>query len=342
MKISINCTLWISAVLFLSNTIAMAAPKDSIGTKVRNGKVYIVHEVDKGTGVFSVAKRYGISIDAVVKENPGADKGLLVGQLLYIPTGTQAPFEEPVVKEYFKNDHKKSEIKTTESVPEEKSTFATFHIVQPGETLFGIAKKYQTSVAVIKDLNSLPGEELNPGLKLVVPAISGAQEEVKTEIKEPVAEPVKENPPIVNEPNEEVKEKRHKEKKREVPVADKSEEMMVESKEIPSKAPETSLYSKKVENLPEFDVEKITETGFAKAMNSAVNQTRNVCVHHEAPENTIIMVTNSINKKAVFVKVTGKFDFNPANATVIQLSKNAMDQIGLNADGGAVEISYAR
>lgn len=342
MKISTNCTLWISAVLFLSNTIAMAAPKDSIGTKVRNGKVFIIHEVDKGTGVFTVAKRYGISIDAVVKENPGADKGLLVGQLLYIPTGNQAPFEEPVVKEYFKNDNKKSDIKTTESVPEEKSTFATFHIVQPGETLFGIAKKYQTSVAVIKDLNSLPGEELSPGLKLVVPAISGEQEEVKGEIKEPVSEPVKENPTLANEPKEEVKEKRHKEKKKEVPVADKSEEILVEPKEIPSKAPESSLYSKKVENLPEFDVEKISEAGLAKVMNSAVTQTRNVCMHHEAPENTIIMVTNPINKKAVFVKVTGKFDFNSGNATVILLSKNAMDQIGLNADGGAVEISYAR
>jgi LysM repeat protein len=320
----------------------MAAPKDSIGTKVRNGKVFIIHEVDKGTGVFTVAKRYGISIDAVVKENPGADKGLLVGQLLYIPTGNQAPFEEPVVKEYFKNDNKKSDIKTTESVPEEKSTFATFHIVQPGETLFGIAKKYQTSVAVIKDLNSLPGEELSPGLKLVVPAISGEQEEVKGEIKEPVSEPVKENPTLANEPKEEVKEKRHKEKKKEAPVADKSEEILVEPKEIPSKAPESSLYSKKVENLPEFDVEKISEAGLAKVMNSAVTQTRNVCMHHEAPENTIIMVTNPINKKAVFVKVTGKFDFNSGNATVILLSKNAMDQIGLNADGGAVEISYAR
>jgi LysM repeat protein len=304
--------------------------------------VFIIHEVDKGTGVFTVAKRYGISIDAVVKENPGADKGLLVGQLLYIPTGNQAPFEEPVVKEYFKNDNKKSDIKTTESVPEEKSTFATFHIVQPGETLFGIAKKYQTSVAVIKDLNSLPGEELSPGLKLVVPAISGEQEEVKGEIKEPVSEPVKENPTLANEPKEEVKEKRHKEKKKEVPVADKSEEILVEPKEIPSKAPESSLYSKKVENLPEFDVEKISEAGLAKVMNSAVTQTRNVCMHHEAPENTIIMVTNPINKKAVFVKVTGKFDFNSGNATVILLSKNAMDQIGLNADGGAVEISYAR
>jgi LysM repeat protein len=320
----------------------MAAPKDSIGTKVRNGKVFIIHEVDKGTGVFTVAKRYGISIDAVVKENPGADKGLLVGQLLYIPTGNQAPFEEPVVKEYFKNDNKKSDIKTTESVPEEKSTFATFHIVQPGETLFGIAKKYQTSVAVIKDLNSLPGEELSPGLKLVVPAISGEQEEVKGEIKEPVSEPVKENPTLANEPKEEVKEKRHKEKKKEAPVADKSEEILVEPKEIPSKAPESSLYSKKVENLPEFDVEKISEAGLAKVMNSAVTQTRNVCMHHEAPENTIIMVTNPINKKAVFVKVTGKFDFNSGNATVILLTKNAMDQIGLNADGGAVEISYAR
>lgn len=344
MKIRINYTLWISAVIFLSNAAAIAGPMDSIGTKVRNGKVYIVHEVDKGTGIFTVAKRYGIAMDVITKENPGAEKGLIVGQLLYIPTNNPAPFEEPVVKEYFNKENKKSEIKTTEDVPQEKSTFATYHIVQPGETLFGIAKKYNTSVAIIKDLNSLQSEELSPGVKLVVPTGS---EQVQSEEKEPVIEPVKENPPVEEKP----KDKRHREKKGEKSLEQaeiKAEEKMdevVQTKPVEAKEPTSSkgaVYSKKVENLPEFDVEKVTETGFAAILSSGAEQIRNVCYHHEAPENTIIMVTNPANKKAVFVKVTGKMEFDPNDSSVIKMSKNALSQIGLGAEGGAVEISYAR
>lgn len=339
MKSSIFYTFWISATVFLSNSELFARPLDSIGTKVRNGKVYIIHEVDKGTGLYTVAKRYGITIEEVTKENPGSDKGLIVGQLLYIPTGNQAPFEEPVVKEYFKNENKKEGIKTTETPVEEKSTFATYHIVQPGETLFGIAKKYGTSVAVIKDLNSLPGEELSPGLKLVVPANGAVSAENNDLPKEQVVPPTNENPVIEEKP----KEKRNKEKKQE-----KSEEVVKEIPEIKPDMPvaipsevSKSTYSKKVENLPEFDVEKVTEIGIVGVMMASNQSSRNVCLHHEASENTIIMVTNPMNKKAVFVKVTGKYDFKTSGEQVIQLSKNALDQIGL-APGASVEISYAR
>ncbi len=44
------------------------------------------------------------------------------------------------------------------------------HVVKPGETLWGISVKYQTTAAVIQSLNGLTSDILVPGIALVVPS----------------------------------------------------------------------------------------------------------------------------------------------------------------------------
>jgi LysM repeat protein len=203
----------ISTVFFLLNSFAFAKVQDSIGTKMRNGKVYIIHEVDKGQGTYTVAKKYGVTMELIMKENPGADKGLILGQLLYIPTGKAAPFEEPLVKEYFAGDKKKEVVKTSETKNEEKTTFAQYHTVATSETLFSIAKKYNTSVEIIKELNSLTTNELSIGTKLLVPTIdktSYPEVEVKSDVKVETVEMPKETA-VKNKEIEEIKKKYSKE-----------------------------------------------------------------------------------------------------------------------------------
>lgn len=323
-------TILMSIGFFLFNLTVHAKVQDSIGNKVRNGKVYIIHEVDKGQGVYTVAKRYGVQMDLILKENPNAEKGLVVGQLLYIPTGKPAPFEEPLVKEYFASDKKKEVVKTSEIKNEDKTTFAHYHLVEASETLFSIAKKYNTSVEIIKELNSLENNELSIGTKLLVPSVDGAKYpvvEVKSETKPITVEAPKE---VVEAKNKELEEIKKKYGKESTPV-DQGNVVVAKG-----------AYTKKVENMPEFDVEKVTELG--KAINltaEGTNQAKNTAYHYEAPINTIIMVTNPANNKAVFVKVSGNFTFDAKKGEVIQLSKAAMDQIGLKADS-PVEISYAR
>jgi LysM repeat protein len=329
-------TILISAGFFLLNSSVEAKILDSIGTKMRNGKVYIIHEVDKGQGAYSVAKKYGLSIEALVKENPSAEKGLVIGQLLYIPTGKTAPFEEPLVKEYFASDKKKEEVKTSESKNEEKTTFAQYHVVEASETLFSIAQKYNTSVEIIKSLNGLTTDELSIGSKLLVPFSDSKSPEkkeiieAKAETKVPTVEVPKEV--LVNTQNKdkEIEEIKKKYSKESAPVD--------QGKVVVAKG----TYTKKVENMPEFDVEKVTEIGKATFLSSEnVNQNKNVAYHYEAPDNTIIMVTNPANNKAVFVKVVGNFSFDAQKGEVIKLSNAAMEQIGLKSDS-PVEISYAR
>jgi peptidoglycan endopeptidase LytF len=323
-------TILMSTGIFLSNLTVQAKVQDSIGTKVRNGKVYIIHEVDRGQGPYTVAKIYGIQMDLLFKENPSAEKGLLMGQLLYIPTGKPAPFEEPLVKEYFSSDKKKETVKTSEITNDEKTTFAQYHVVEASETLFSIAKKYNTSVEIIKELNSLETNELSIGSKLLVPALDGTKYpkvEVKSDTKSVTVDAPKE---VVIAKDQELNEIKKKYSKENNPV------------EQGNVVVAQGAYSKKVENMPEFDVEKVTEMGIAiNLTGDNINQTKNTAFHYEAPVNTIIMVTNPANNKAVFVKVSGNFTFDAQKGAVIQLSKAAMDQIGLKSDS-PVEISYAR
>ena len=53
---------------------AFAHKTDSIGTKVRNGKTYIIHKVEKGDGLYSISKKYDVGLKVLVDENPGADE----------------------------------------------------------------------------------------------------------------------------------------------------------------------------------------------------------------------------------------------------------------------------
>lgn len=52
---------------------------------------------------------------------------------------------------------------------------AAVHTVVPGETLWNISRRYETTVDHIKSLNSLQGDLLHPGQKLTVPDKPGVQ-----------------------------------------------------------------------------------------------------------------------------------------------------------------------
>ena len=42
------------------------------------------------------------------------------------------------------------------------------YVVQSGDTLYGIAKRFNTSIQKIQELNNLKGTNLTPGDKLVI------------------------------------------------------------------------------------------------------------------------------------------------------------------------------
>ncbi|HTA61408.1 MAG TPA: DUF5777 family beta-barrel protein [Bacteroidia bacterium] len=76
-----------------------------------NGKKYYLHKIAHAQSLYGIAKIYGTDVNTILKENPGASKGIVVGQDLKIPfdnsvAETPKPVEEvkPVVEEPKKDE----------------------------------------------------------------------------------------------------------------------------------------------------------------------------------------------------------------------------------------------
>lgn len=114
----------------------------------REGIVFFIHTVEKGQTLYSISKAYGVGMEAIVEANPGADAGLKLGQDLFIPTKTV------------------SDAPTTSTIDTQGKIY---HIVRQGETLYGIARIYNTTVEEFQSLNPLAAAGLHAGDRLLVP-----------------------------------------------------------------------------------------------------------------------------------------------------------------------------
>ena len=85
-------------IVFLSSFSALAHKCDSIGSKVRNGKTYILHKVEKGDGLYSLSKRYNVALKSIVDQNPGADSAIKIDQILLIPMYAEVQSKDKIVK----------------------------------------------------------------------------------------------------------------------------------------------------------------------------------------------------------------------------------------------------
>lgn len=112
-----------------------------------DGTNYYIHNVRQGETVYSLAKLYGVSEDAVKQNNPTARKGLGVGQVLKIPVTQPAQTLNP-----------KRQARLFEQ-----------HIVRAGETSYSIARSYGLSVEVlVEDNPSVDPIQLAVGQTLLI------------------------------------------------------------------------------------------------------------------------------------------------------------------------------
>lgn len=117
----------------------------------------IKHVVVSGESVYSIAKKYNVTEAEIFELNPKA-KGLLqLDMVLFVP----------------KNSKKKAEDKKTKSVPKGPA-----HKVESGESLYTIAKKYDTSIDKLREANpQLDSDNLQLGELLALPKGVKKQEE---------------------------------------------------------------------------------------------------------------------------------------------------------------------
>lgn len=128
---------------------------------------YRKHKVEKGETVMSIAKTYKITPYDIYRLNPDSKNGIKENTILLIPNGIKTPTVAPVKE------------KTTKLAN-------TIHEVEPKETLFSLAKKYDVSVEDIKKANGAALDNgLQIGQKVIIPIKgSGVAAQVKIEKQE--------------------------------------------------------------------------------------------------------------------------------------------------------------
>ncbi len=92
----------------------------------QENQTYILHTIEKGQSLYSIASMYGVSTKDIIRLNPGSDDKIYAGHTLRIPRNVSNTQEE------------------------------TYHTIVSGETLYGLTKKYGVSAQAIC--------EANPGL----------------------------------------------------------------------------------------------------------------------------------------------------------------------------------
>ena len=116
---------------------------------------YINYMVQKGDSLYSIARKYQVSVDSLMQDNGLKNMILNIGQNLKIRMNMTS-----MVEECFGED----------SVLDE-STIQDY-IVKKGDTLYSIAKKYQVSVSDLLQMNGLNNSILGVGQVLKIPSSS--------------------------------------------------------------------------------------------------------------------------------------------------------------------------
>jgi membrane-bound lytic murein transglycosylase D len=136
--------------------------------------------VKQGETLFSIAKKYGLTVNELRKMNViSPTESIKVNQLLTVGKSTIATKEEvltktqPEKKPIVNEPIGEEELVTVKPPFKETTAAAKFqmHTVAAGETLFSISKKYSITVGQIQKWNNLNNSSISLGQKLVVSSL---------------------------------------------------------------------------------------------------------------------------------------------------------------------------
>ena len=166
------------SVILVERQPTLLLPTDRVNVFNRNlrdyrGKLsaWKVHEGKQGETVASIAKQYGVTLTELRKIN-GLSKNQKTAatRTLLVPDTTPEPGGIQLVS-LDSTDAIRAGISSTEQkrIAQRRPTTVRTHTVKGGDTLFGLAKRYNTSVAELRKLNNLKGDHLTRGKRLRVP-----------------------------------------------------------------------------------------------------------------------------------------------------------------------------
>lgn len=122
----------------------MAGSSINVMAQATTESGYFLHTVTKGQSLYSISSMYNVTIDDIVRLNPGSDKQIREGAALKIPQATATNSDKPV-----------------------------FHTIQAGETLYRLSVKYNVTTQAICEANpGLSSNNFRSGQVIVIPVQS--------------------------------------------------------------------------------------------------------------------------------------------------------------------------
>lgn len=328
---------------------------DSIGTTQVEGDNYIIYKVSGGETVYSVSRRYGIPYATIVSANPGVDMNAVkAGQKILVPSHYSAS----------------GNIQRSTSSDNARTREIKYHTVSGGETMYSIARKYNTGVSELMAVNpEIKNYAIKAGQKIKIPAESmlTSVQQTTTASSETAYEPVAES-----EKQEVVKKDKELNRTPVIPVVEKKEEPVAETKSVPKETAEQkavpeetyAVNEKEISSstLPVTDKNKPFSSTFAEytynttivsasekgvatwidgSNDLSTQNERYYALHNKAPIGSVIKIRNLMNNRVIYAKVIGTLSEDEVNQKVmVKLSAGAAQKLNVLDNRFVVEATY--
>ena len=310
--------------------LKLYANADSTGVKYIDGKLFVLHKVEKGQGLYAVARRYGSTPAKIQEANPNLKSSLTVGEIILVPYSRYSKTADKAEKKSGKTTPDKKSQKPTESPKKEKAEDNTsvpdckdpiYHVVLKKETLTQIAENHKITLEQLKSWNSLDG-----GLKVGEKVIVGFKAKQK-----PKTKPV---------PKTEVEEKEDEEIK---PIEKPKTEKQTQAPKTKAKSDKEKT-KQETEKKPGSGTKKeVTESGMGSWVDDgSIKSEVNLAMHKTAPVGTIIRLKNPMNGKIKYVKVIGELPKTEENENIlIKIGKSTAEDLDIRDKNFRVEMTYS-
>jgi LysM repeat protein len=298
------------SLLTYSVTIFAKSTADSVGVENLNGKKVILHKLSPKDNYYSIGRRYHVKPKVIIQYNNNAD--LTIGKIIKVPTDRPFGQPAPVVTKAVRPQPSKPPVQSQVQQPENQqptntnntinTANTTQYKVSAGETLFAIAKRFNTSVEDIMNLNGLKSNSISPGQILQVrtggtPALPPLNQPTESVVKH-------DSTPVVSNPD-----------------SNNAEHHMPVNR--------YGLYEK-------------DEKGVATWMDDdSLDPNKKLVLHRTAPIGTVIKITNIMTNRTTFAKVVGRFtDNEQTKDVIIVMTKGVAQSLGALDKRFQVNLSY--
>ncbi|GGH19023.1 LysM peptidoglycan-binding domain-containing protein [Mucilaginibacter phyllosphaerae] len=318
----------------LTSSLFASALPDSIGVENLDGKKVILHKLDPKDNYYSLGRKYGVSPKIIQKFNNNAS--MQIGKIIKVPTqrsivetvATAPAVQTPPAQ----TPAKPAEQTPVKTKPAEQATVKTQPVVIPQpvqkeetkpavqapaaitatqeykvsahETLYAIAKRFNTTVDALTQLNKLKSTALIPGQVLMVP--NG------------VAAPAPAPAAVVTDAHTD--------------TARRDSTYVAAADSIANHKAGANRYGLFEKN----------EKGVATWIEDAsLDPNKKLILHRTAPIGTVMRITNPMNGHVTFAKVVGRFtDSQSTRDAIIVMTKNVATALGALDKRFQVNISY--